>query len=335
VSAGHRHRLEEIDVLRGLAALWVVLSHYLPHWDKYLGGAPIIVPNDFGVYAVQLFFVISGFVIFMTLDRCRSVTEFAVLRFSRLYPAYWAALIIGTTSTLIFGGTFWPGGVLSNATMFQEFIGFPHLDNVFWSLSVELAFYMNAAWLFALGLHRRTRSIVIAWLALGCLWAVTLHHPQVTEHRDWYARLLALDYAPYFAMGIVFFDALTHRWSASRVGLIVCAIATEFLIAGWRGVAVAAVVATLFFLASGGHLRFLVSKPTLWLGSISYSLYLIHRNLGYDVLDWMHARQIPVAVAVPITMVGVMLLATALTHGVEKPALAWIRSWSGSRNARS
>jgi peptidoglycan/LPS O-acetylase OafA/YrhL len=325
-AAGHSHRLESIDVLRGFAALWVVLSHYLPHWNDRLESTLVIVPNPWGVYAVKLFFVISGFVIFMTLDRCRSVTQFAVLRFSRLYPAYWASMLLVTlASVLLFHGTFWPGGFVTNATMFQEFLGFPHLDTVYWSLSVELAFYLNAAWLFVLGLHRRPKRIVAVWLLASCLWALVRPGAGADGHRDLVERLLVLDYAPYFAMGIVFFEALKNGWKPSGVALIAFAGVTDFLLGGWKAGIVAAMVALIFLLALRGHLNLLISRVTLWLGAISYSTYLVHRNLGYQTLDWLYAHGLPAALAMPLTIAGALLVAWALTAMVEKPALERIR----------
>lgn len=324
VTAAHR-RYDEVDVLRGLAALWVVLSHYLPHWNRYLGWAPVIVPNLWGQYAVWLFFVISGFVIFSTLDRSKSVADFAVLRFSRLYPTYWVTLLFATlASVLVFGEQLWVGGLLANLTMFQKILGYGDFDTVYWSLAVELAFYMNAGVLFALGLHRRPQLIVVSWLGVACIWALALDTPG-TVHRDWLALLFALDYSPYFAMGIVFFDVTKHGWSASRAGLIVLALVAEFLISGWLGLRVALFIVPLFVLAIRGRLRFLVSKVTLWLGAISYSLYLIHRNLGYASLNWMHGRHIGPAVAMPIAILGALALATIATYGVEKPAMRHIR----------
>jgi peptidoglycan/LPS O-acetylase OafA/YrhL len=328
------HRLPEIDVLRGFAALWVVLTHYVPHWNEHLAPVFVPIPNSFGIYAVQLFFVISGFVIFMTLDRCRSVSEFAVLRFSRLYPTYWAALGLTTVASIVlFGGKFWLSGTFANATMFQEFLRYPHLDVVYWSLSLELAFYLNAAWLFALGWHRRVRGVVAVWLIGACVWALTqpVIPPAQDPQRGWLALLFALDFAPYFAIGVLFFDAAKHNWSLPRAGLIALAVFSEFLIHGWSGVAVIAVILLLFFSATRGYLRFLVSKPTLWLGAISYPLYLIHRNLGYEILDWLHAHGVGVVLAVLVAIAGAMLLATLLTYGIERPALARIRIWYRDR----
>jgi len=331
-------RYDEVDVLRGLAALWVVLSHYLPHWDRQLEPTLVIVPNEWGPFAVKLFFVISGFVIFMTLDRCKTVADFAVLRFSRLYPTHWATLVLVTAlSAILFGRGIWPGGFVVNATMLQDFVGFPRLDNVYWSLTVEIVFYLMAGSLFALRLHRRTLLFVVVWLVSSIIWVLIFQQTDI-EHRHWLALLFALDFSPYFGMGIVFFDATKHGWSAGRAGVVMLAIATEFLIAGWVGLCVASIVAIMFVLSIRGNLRFLVSKVTLWLGAISYALYLVHRNLGYASLDWLHEHHVGPAVAVPATILGALAIATLITYGVEKPALRYIRSWYHewtTRRARS
>jgi peptidoglycan/LPS O-acetylase OafA/YrhL len=333
--SGSTSRLREVDVLRGFAALAVVFSHYFPYWHESLAPLPLEVPRALGYYAVKLFFVISGFVILMTLDRCKTIADFAILRFSRLYPAYWASLIIVTlVQVVLLGNTFWPGGFLANGTMFQQFLGYPHFDLVFWSLSVELAFYLNVAWVFLLGLHRKLHGVVLAWLALAAIWVVVFHDPGlVTAHavvdpanRDWLALLFAFDYAPYFVMGILFYRGTRHGWTWPTVTLMVCAIALELLLASFEGLAVAAVIATVFGLAVSGYLRFLVTKFTLWLGAISYSLYLIHWNLGHDSLRWMHAHGVEPFVAIGAAVLGALLLATALAYGVERPVSAWLRS---------
>lgn len=60
-------------------------------------------------------------------------------------------------------------------------------------------------------------------------------------------------------------------------------------------------------------------------------LYLIHRNLGYQVLDWLRAHGVGVVLAVPVAIAGELLLATPLTYGFERPALARIRIWYRNR----
>jgi peptidoglycan/LPS O-acetylase OafA/YrhL len=334
-------RIREIDVLRGLAALTVVFSHYLPYWDRYLADVPVFLPKGAGYDAVKLFFVISGFVIFMTLGRCRRIADFAFLRASRLYPTYWATLaFVSLVSVLVFGDHFWLGGFVVNATMFQQFLGYPHFDNVYWSLSVEMAFYANVAWLFALGLHRHTHAVVLVWLLLAAVWTVTTHDVGlVTSHavvagtpRDWFALLFAFDYAPYFALGILFHDVTQRGYSMGGAVLAALALMVEFLLASWEGVAVACVIGGLFFCAVNGYLRFFVRPVTLWLGTISYSLYLVHRDLGYHALTWLYDHDVGYVTATLATTLAALLLATFFAFAVERPALGRLRAWYKKRH---
>lgn len=318
-------RFESIDVLRGFAALTVVFSHYFPFWNRYLGDVVVIVPAQFGYYAVNLFFVISGMVIFMTLEKCNSVFDFAVLRFSRLYPAYWATLILATIVVVaIFENPFWAGGFVINATMFQEFFRFPNLDNVYWSLTVELAFYLNVAWLLALGLHNRINGCIAGWLFLSGIWALLLHDPS-RDDRDWFSILLALDYAPFFAIGILFYEGRGRLWRPIELGLFAAALLVEYLIASWEGLAVAVISSILVFAAMKGILNFATNRITLWLGTISYSLYLIHRNIAYNLLPWLHEHGFGPLTSITITTVGILALAASVTFWVEKPASRKIR----------
>jgi len=84
-------------------------------------------------------------------------------------------------------------------------------------------------------------------------------------------------------------------------------------------------------LAVTGKLRFAVSPVTLWLGGISYPLYLIHRNLGYWTMDRLHGLGVPVWLLFTVTIVGALVLATALTYAVERPALRALRQWYRTR----
>jgi peptidoglycan/LPS O-acetylase OafA/YrhL len=261
----------------------------------------------------------------MTLERCESVLDFAAARFSRLYPAYWSTLIFAVAvNGIAFGTAIWPAALALNLTMFQEFVGFPNIDNVYWSLTVELAFYLNAAWLLALGLHRFRQTVALGWLLASCLWSLTLHDP-LAEQRSVLSLLFALDFAPYFAMGIVFFDARQHGWSTRRVALIALAVFVEFLIGSWIGAGLAILIAGIVALAVAGMLKWLVNPITLWLGTISYTLYLVHRNIGYALLNWLHAQGIAAAPAIAIAVACALGLAAAFSYAIERPGLAYLR----------
>ena len=169
-------RFQELDVLRGLAALAVVVFHYAAHVEKYYDDFPFTLPA--GKYGVQLFFCISGFVIYWTLERSRTLGDFAVSRFSRLYPAYWTAVLLWIACDVFILGTKpWLGGYLANATMLQSYLGIADLDGVYWTLGVELTWYAWMGVIFAAGALDRMVWIGAVWLVASD--AQILAMPQV------------------------------------------------------------------------------------------------------------------------------------------------------------
>src|SRR5262249_50776621 len=124
-----------------------------------------------GFFGVHLFFVISGFVIVLTLKKTSHISHFIRKRFFRLYPAYWVALVI--TFVLV---RFFPlpdrvrsfHELLVNFTMIQHWLDVKHIDGVYWTLSLELAFYVWMAAIFGLrlGSEHKLKYILIGWMLL-------------------------------------------------------------------------------------------------------------------------------------------------------------------------
>jgi len=141
-------RLQELDGLRGVAVTAVLLYHYLYQFDaKY--GHDFEIPEliSLGKTGVHLFFMISGYVIFWTISRRSHPLDFVFSRFSRLYPAYWVAVLFTFTWVALVGPEDRAVDVftlLANITMLHEYLGFRHVDGVYWTLSVELHFYLLA-----------------------------------------------------------------------------------------------------------------------------------------------------------------------------------------------
>src|SRR5882672_9968995 len=141
-------RLQELDVLRGLAALSVVCYHYTTRYIEYFAPPePTLFDFPWGQYGIQFFFIISGFVILMTLEKTQRPLDFVVSRFSRLYPAYWAACILTFTLVKLFPLHI-PGREISfmdaliNMSMLQNWFDIKNVDPVYWTLAVELSFYV-------------------------------------------------------------------------------------------------------------------------------------------------------------------------------------------------
>ena len=322
-------RLPELDALRGIAALTVLVFHYTTRHDN-LYGHPARVPDfKLGEYGVQLFFMISGFVIFMTLQRTRSSLDFLVSRASRLYTVYWAAVLVTFAVTTTFGlpglrGYWWEA--LLNLTMVQRLFGVPHIDDVYWTLTVELAFYALMWLLFVTKQLERVELFGTLWLSLMALcgvaervWGVALPGPV--------ANFLLLEHGNLFFAGILFYRLYRGTTSRYTLPLLALCLAVQPLVATPVAGVIVAVFFVLFSLFLRGWLRFLVQPPLLFLGAISYSLYVLHQNIGYVVMRELYALEVtlPSWVVLGTPLLLSLGLASIFTFFIDRPALRFIR----------
>jgi peptidoglycan/LPS O-acetylase OafA/YrhL len=324
-------RLLGIDALRGLAALSVVLFHYTTRFDEKHGHA-VALPFgvDSGFLGVQLFFAISGFVIFLTLDRLRTPAEFLVSRFSRLFPAFWAALLLTWLIEWLarpLAEPLPPAQALLNLGMLHGYFGVPSVDGVYWTLQVELFFYLVMFLLWLAGALHRPLWAMAGWLLL-C--AANAAMPAVLGRGVPHAlqEALLLDHFPHFALGIAVYLGLYRDARQPRAALAIAALALA-VIAQVDGGARAA-WALLFGLLLVLGLR--VGRraprglaPLVWLGSISYPLYLLHQDIGYVALQWLQARGVVGLASVAVAIVLALVLATLVHRLVEEPALRGLR----------
>lgn len=328
-------RYRELDALRGLAALAVVFFHYTVRYFELFPGHPPEWQFPLGGLGVQLFFGISGFVILMTLERSKTAADFVLSRFSRLYPAYWVCLAITFAIMSV-----WPlpGRVvtslqaLANVTMWQELWGTPHVDGVYWSLQVELIFYAMALLVFALGWLPRVSFLLAAWLTLalvagaGAQWA---HRPVPFLLQ----RFGLFEYSAFFAIGasayLAWRDKCLSLMNVLHFGL---AVIVASLYQGLKGGVMAAAMVMLFSLLARRRAGWLDMSILVYLGTISYPLYLLHQNIGYVLMTRALEHGVPVAVAIAVAVAVAIGLASIVTLGIERPALSWIRS---KRRARA
>jgi peptidoglycan/LPS O-acetylase OafA/YrhL len=320
-------RFLELDVLRGAAAFSVLLFHYLTRYNQ-LYALHLDVPFRFdeGPYGVQLFFVISGFVIFMTLRRCDNAADFVVSRFSRLYPAFWGAVLltyaVGTLWPLP-GQHYTPAQLAINLTMMQDLTAAPAIDGVYWSLDIELCFYGVMLALFLSGALANTARLSVLWLG-----AALANHLLPTIGIEIPHRLqtaFVLNYAELFVAGINFYEIHARGPSAGRAALITACLLTYWADNGTANAERILLIFALVALAVSGRLRFLCVRPLVWLGTISYSLYLTHQMIGYAVLYRLTGYGVPSTYAIPAAIAIALALASALTLTVERPAMRAIR----------
>jgi peptidoglycan/LPS O-acetylase OafA/YrhL len=331
-------RILELDALRGFAAFAVMLYHYTSRYGQLYGYNDLLPFHvDWGQHGVQLFFLISGFVIFMTLERTRQPMDFVVSRFSRLYPTYWAGVTATFAIVAIVG---LPGRQASfteflvNLTMLQRWIpGIDDVDGVYWTLAVEMTFYALMLGLYLLKGLAQVEWFGMAWLAL----AVAVRTTPLADTLAGKALTLALimDHCGYFIAGVMFYRVFANQRGPLTVWLIVACFLLQPALDTSTSAAVPFVCATIFGLFIWSQLGFLSHQPFIFLGSISYALYLVHQNIGYVVMRWAQDQGLPHPVAILVAIAIAISLAAAITWWVEKPLIRSIRSHYKAYRQRS
>ena len=328
---GGTSRLVEIDALRGAAALAVVLFHVTARFGElYPQPSQPLVSFPDGHYGVNLFFIISGFVIFMTLERTRCTSDFVVSRFSRLFPAYWAAIAmtfaithcLGLPGKLVDAGSALTNTLMLHGLLFRA----PHVDGVYWTLEVELLFYCGMLLLYRLNRldrvhHALLGLLLLCWIYFGAAQWFGVDLPWTLY------RILILRYIPWFALGISVYLAVHRRSNRPHVPLVMagCAVLTLLVTDSMFSAALAVGLAALVFAAASGRAAWLRLPPLIWLGTISYPLYLLHENIGWSVELQVLGAGLPIDVAVLAAILTSLVLAALLSQSVEQPAMRWIR----------
>jgi len=331
-------RITDLDSLRGLAALAVVMFHYTTRYEELYGHSSGVIGVPWGHYGVQLFFAISGFVIFLTLDRCRSLADFAVSRFSRLFPAYWAAIFL-TILVVTVGGmddlARTPAEIFVNLSMLQGYLDVRQVDGVYWTLSVELIFYGAAGALWRLGLMRRIEPILIGWISLRWVW--TFAPDLAGVEPSWLlGSLLLQQHIAFFAIGIIAYRLRSGACSAARGALMMAAaLATIGACDGLEPLLVGIISAAAVTIVALARAPLLSARPLVQLGAVSYSLYLLHQHIGFTLIGGLEAAGVPAAAAIAITLALVIALAALVTFTIEQPALRAIRRRHRARQARA
>lgn len=334
-----RNRLVEIDALRGLAAMAVVLYHYTTWYvDLYHPATLPTLSFPDGHYGVNLFFIISGFVIFMTLEKTSRPMDFVVSRFSRLFPAYWVAIVLTYTITHMLGlpdRLVSLGSAFGNLMMIHHMFGIPHVDGVYWTLEVELLFYCGMFLLYRFGHLHLIHQVLLGLLALRLTYFV-LERGFGIDLPWTISRLLILKYIPWFALGISIYQVTSREcagaWRRPAV-TAACAILALLIVDSPFLALLAVGLGAAVFLAASGHASLLRHRLLVWLGTISYTLYLLHQNIGWSIELQLQASGMSTDGSILIALLTSLAMATALTRWVEQPAMRWIRNTYRNRLA--
>lgn len=353
-----KERLAQLDGIRGIAILLVIGFHYFYYSaspsnpsDLYPFGAAFVGVSLFkyGYLGVELFFIVSGFVIAMTLETCASPAEFLIKRFARLWPALLVTSLVIYTIVALSGSRYSatkPGhwfDFLPTLTLTPWQIWssvFPNvdlIDGVHWSLIVEARFYIIAAVLYW-GTRRFQFSIILFAFTIAVVILGAILNRNAPNAAIIFSFALYPGFMAWFSAGAIFYDLF--RGQLPRWACAILLFALLFFLA--RGaflaapsdkspVLVAGAIAiffTLFWLLAtrSRFVSFLAARWIAAVGVVSYSIYLLHNGLGLTIISlipkgWPFLTQVFCALAVAI---GAIALGFASFRWIETPARRFI-----------
>ncbi len=327
-----KNHLISIDVLRGLAALAVMLYHFS---GGFLSSNNwLTVANQYGYLGVDAFYVISGLVIPLSF----SVKNYQVVqfwsffkkRFVRIEPAYWASIVLiifkETTSSLVQDYRYFKmpnytfEGIGGHFLHINDFFDLPWLQAVYWTLAIDWQFFIFV-------------GLVFFWFNRPEWWARYPLYVVLIGSRWWFEvseKEWLFYHVLLFAPGVVLFHfqkKYISRWEC--YGILLAVFYGILLKMGWSHL-IATVLSVAVIEIFTGQWRVLtwLTEKLAALGKISYSVYLTHIFSGWwvtSVLMNVAKTEGAKTISVGIGIVVSIYFAQIFYNAVEKPTQDWAR----------
>jgi peptidoglycan/LPS O-acetylase OafA/YrhL len=304
-------KLKYVDALRGLAIVAVVMVHCSIHGSNEHLPAALRAVVWSGTHGVQLFYVVSAFTMFLTLDKGEGTrkplwSDFFIRRFFRIAPMYYVGICYFLWQDGL-GPRYWLGDAdhITTANILSNVL-FVHGLNPYWitslvpggwSIAVEVLFYCLLPVLFTVIRNTRQAFWFTAFaLALRMvLQFVFREWLPISSERLWYEYLYFYlpSQLPVFALGILCYFIVrdNHRFSVTPLATLTTALILTGEIIG-RSIGLSLVTNHFLFGIAFAVLLVTLSRQPFWLlvnpvfvyiGKISYSMYLVH----FAVLYWL------------------------------------------------
>lgn len=271
-------QMKSIQILRGIAALMVLFTH-IGFKSVQLGfNESNFFP--YGGYGVDIFFMISGFIMMLVTAKKRKKTEFIVDRFIRIIPAYWSVTLLALFAFMVApnlvnssGGT---TGIFQSFTLIKIPFDVKFLVNNGWTLSFEFLFYFSLLFLINKSHSVKAILLFLVFTLMTCMY-------YLNSNSDYMLFYSVIKYE--FILGMSLFLILSDSKNEIIIGLIL-SILSLIIISINRDISLDVRALPVLIIATAILLVILQEskindkntffKFLLYAGNISYSLYLIH-----------------------------------------------------------
>lgn len=366
-----KNKIWFLHLLRGIACLIVLYSHiFYLFWTKYndikaywqgenlsinTSGVFICRVNEiianlhigFGTLGVSLFFLISGFVIPISLEKTKGI-PFLIQRMTRIYPVYVVGLLILCCSMFaycFYTNQHWQYGlknIILNASLLKDWTNVSSMDGINWTLEIELKFYILMAFLVQFFNIKKARVAIITALSFLVLKFLTF----IPMHSFWSKLAFIINFniffLTYMLIGTGYYNFYKKKFSLKKLllyvitMLIICFIcmlhnpiftadATNYYV----NCSLALLIFTIFYLT---RKRLVYNKVLNFLANISYPLYVVHGFNSYILMTVLYKYTQNYYICTSTAFFMSLLLACILHVMVEMPSVAFGKKLSANYN---
>lgn len=313
------------DVFRGIGALLVLFHHYTKRYEilfVHTEPWPVKSSFDLGAWGVCVFFVLTGFFLIPSLVSSRSLGSYYKKRIVRLYPSYIPCVIITyllmTCAPPLGNRNVGFIAFLGNLTMFQLFLGLPNVDGAYWTLAVQLVVYIAIGAIFFLVKKNvgKLLNVMFIWMVVGCVVSFLNNHLGFTK----LTFITDAKFIQLFIQGLLVYCIGAKQgkplWIYIFLTLCVCYDLLWFSVSYFVFNSILIVVMLVVQLTDVS----LKKKGLLvFIGSISFPLYLLHQNIGYLIIRFMEQHGLTSEVWIIIPTVAMITLAWLVSVFIERP----------------
>ncbi len=331
MKSNHCH---DIDYLRIFGAISVLLYHYTFRSIETNGVKSSLFPcieqfTKYGYLGVNLFFIISGFVILFSTSN-RPAWKFAFARVDRLYPIYWVCVTISFLVMFILSES--PPNIkiyFANLTMLNDYLNIQDVDGVYWTLHAELKFY------FLIFLLVWTKIINKPYLYLP-IWLFLTYVYYFTNQPFFMGWIISPFYSSFFISGISLYLLFKGQGGILNISVLVLAIIMSIFQTWDQGMGfiphlsyvdkiVSCIIVFIFFII----FIIIVKKPPIEnrvtifknLSDLTYPIYLIHASVGKHIFDILFIKySFNKLLSLIVTIIFILIISALINRFIGVPA---------------
>lgn len=308
-----------------------------------------------GLTGVSLFFMISGFVIYMTLEKITKSKQFIINRISRLYPTYWASVSFTFILLISYFFIYGPSAshpkpsalqYMANMTMFQYYLGANDMDGSYWTMIIEMIFYIGMLILFHFK-KLKYLNLIGFFVCIFMVSSVLIFPDTVIKKIITYIPFL--QFSSLFFAGTLFYKIYTENKNKliNYILIFTCLLSQIIINANFNPShhlmhynysLMIIFYFIIFILFINNKMKIIAVRPLLFLGKISFALYLIHLCLSTVFIIPFATNKLHLNlwiasffIALPITI----FVAAFITYFIEIPMQKKMKAYFNKNQAQA